>query len=74
MTIGGSQLLHRLVGLVLAVAMPVCCCTTSLFGDAVLGEDFGGDFGISYDSQPLSAPEKRFQAGPWGENLRVHGM
>ena len=42
MTIGSSQLLHRLVGLVLAVAMPVCCCTTSLFGDAVLGDDFGG--------------------------------
>lgn len=41
MTIGGSQLLHRLVGLILAVAMPVCCCTTSLFGDAVLGDDCG---------------------------------
>lgn len=33
---------HRLVGLFLAVLMPLCCCTTHVFGDAVIdGEDRG---------------------------------
>ena len=29
---------HRLVGLFLAVLMPLCCCTTQVFGDAVLND------------------------------------
>lgn len=40
------SILHRLVGLLLAVLMPVCCCTTQVLGAALLstggaGEDLG---------------------------------
>ena len=34
-----DSILHRLVGLLLAVLMPVCCCTTQVLGATLLSPD-----------------------------------
>lgn len=34
-----DSILHRLVGLLLAVLMPVCCCTTQVLGATLLSSD-----------------------------------
>lgn len=37
------SLLHRMVGLLLAVLMPVCCCTTQVLGSTFLNAGAAGD-------------------------------
>lgn len=37
------SILHRLVGLLLAVLMPVCCCTTQVLGASLLSTGAAGD-------------------------------
>lgn len=38
MHIERGSIIHRLVGLFMAVLMPLCCCSTQVFGEAVLDE------------------------------------
>ena len=55
MHIERGSIIHRLVGLFMAVIMPLCCCSTQVFGAAVLDESSQASLVVSCCSHCLDA-------------------